>query len=92
MPRDLGEEVVIHLVLETPAEPVHERCARDVAGGGHLKKAQGTRRVGAQTDKKVKPGLGWAGLHHLHCTYLFVCPQAVLSLFSFAERRRAGER
>lgn len=36
VPRDLGEQVVVHLVLEPPAEPVHERRARDVASGGNL--------------------------------------------------------
>lgn len=34
---DLGEEVVVHLVLESPAEPVDERRARYVPGCGHLR-------------------------------------------------------
>ena len=31
-----GEQVVVHLVLEPPAEPVHEPVAGNVAGGGDL--------------------------------------------------------
>mmetsp|Transcript_188 Transcript_188/g.795 ORF Transcript_188/g.795 Transcript_188/m.795 type:complete len:495 (+) Transcript_188:1417-2901(+) len=34
--RDGGEEVVLHLELQSTAEPVHERAARDVARGRDL--------------------------------------------------------
>ena len=36
VPRDLGEEVVIDLVLQPTAEPVHERRTGDVARRSHL--------------------------------------------------------
>lgn len=34
--RYLREQVVVHLVLEPAAEPIHERRARNVARGGDL--------------------------------------------------------
>lgn len=37
MPGDHGEEVVVHLVAQATAEPLHEGVTLDVAGGGHLK-------------------------------------------------------
>ena len=46
--RDLGEEVVVDLVLEPPAEPVHERRARDVTRGGDLGEAGSGRGEGAR--------------------------------------------
>lgn len=36
VPGDLGKQVVIHLVLEPTAEPVHEGSTGDVACGGDL--------------------------------------------------------
>lgn len=49
VPGDLGEQVVVHLVLETAAEPVHERRASNVAGGRHLLE---------QKKKKTRSGGG----------------------------------
>lgn len=53
VPRDLGEEVVVHLVLETSAEPVHERCAGHVSGGCHLKKKIGTGWDGTAGEEQT---------------------------------------
>ena len=36
MPREGGEKMVVHLILQATAEPVYERVGGDIAGGTHL--------------------------------------------------------